>query len=122
MTTTTTCCEHNCTEKGFTNLDTCSCPCHTPTEPTDSLEMLIEKIQDKYRDKGDERFGLSKHNNTILQNIVDDFKEVIRNELTSQKERILAALPGETDSGEVGSYNVGFNDCLQEVKETIDKI
>lgn len=36
-----------------------------------------ETLYDKYEDKGDERYGLVKHNNTILQNILDDFQDIL---------------------------------------------
>lgn len=54
-----------------------------------------EVLLDKYGDKGDERFGLAKHNNTILNNIIDDFRTIltsheatIRQEIGEQLEEI----------------------------------
>lgn len=46
-----------------------------------------EALFDKYGDKGDEMFGLAKHNNTILNNIIDDFRTILTShEATIRKE------------------------------------
>lgn len=40
-------------------------------------ETWREEIYDKYSDKGNERFGLAKHNNAVLERILDDVQDVI---------------------------------------------
>lgn len=36
-----------------------------------------EKIWEKYGDKGDDRYGFVKHNNTILDNILNDVQDIL---------------------------------------------
>lgn len=40
-------------------------------------ENWEELLEEKYYDGGDSRYGYVKHNNTVLRNIIDDFKEIL---------------------------------------------
>ncbi len=48
------------------------------TQQNDTPRDWTDRIWEKYSDKGDERFGLAKHNNTVLQNILDDASDEFR--------------------------------------------
>lgn len=41
-------------------------------EEKERVKQNIVKTIEKYEDKGDERYGLVKHNNTVLQRLEDD--------------------------------------------------
>lgn len=74
--------------------------------------------EEKYGDKGDERYGLVKHHNTIVQNQIDDIQSI----LTSQKEAFLKAIEGkrkiEKDEwySESEAYNIGLDAALEAIK------
>lgn len=84
----------------------------------------MEKIEEKYRDKGDERYGRVKHNNTMLQHLIDDFREVLssqRKELAGKIEAIkkgpargCAALRPEDLNDE---YDGAIRDVLKIIEE-----
>lgn len=48
-----------------------------------------EVIYEKYSDKDDERYGRVKHNNTIVQNIIDDFKSVLHERESAATQRAI---------------------------------
>lgn len=47
-------------------------PIVTPIhQPEDTKTRLLREFEEKWEDKGDDRYGLVKHNNTILQHQLD---------------------------------------------------
>lgn len=60
-----------------------------------------ERIYTKYQDKGDERFGLVKHNNTILKNIIDDCYD----EFLQERSRIVKLLEGKKKEFSRNNYD-----------------
>lgn len=60
-----------------------TCDRHTATllaEERSRIGDIVELVLEKYKDTGDEMYGLAKHNNTILRCIEDDIKALVEKE------------------------------------------
>lgn len=56
-------------------------------------EEWRERIYEKYSDKGNEMYGLAKHNNTLLERILDEVSE----EMYKSRQELLSHLISKVD-------------------------
>jgi hypothetical protein len=83
------------------------------------ISSIIEEFEKKFEDKGDERYGLVKHNNTVLQHQID----FLRSSLTSYTEGLVKELEGmkkieglsgysEKEIEQVKNYNAALTQAI----------
>jgi hypothetical protein len=59
------------------------------THPLQQEREKLEAFEEKWRDKGDERYGLVKHNNNVLQRQVDEIQDMLTAAFTRGREEVL---------------------------------
>lgn len=98
------------------------------TQCTFESEKWKEKLYDKYEDKGDERYGYVKHNNTLLQRIIDDFQVILDRQKKDLINQILNEAPDDSTQKAIRypeyikGVNYGFNKCNQIWKDNLTKL
>ena len=66
----------------------------TPKQPTEQKEIreltqMCEAFEEKWQDKGDERYGLAKHNNTILNRQLDEIADMLSSAHTLGRQSVI---------------------------------
>lgn len=107
--------------------DSSFCKVHNVSEkPTSESDKWKEKLYDKYEDKGDERYGYVKHNNTLLQRIIDDFQVILaeqKKDLINQSINQAPKMIGDkVYLRDYIDYVEGFNKCNQIWKDNLTKL
>lgn len=112
-------CEGN--HRNFTGVARVECRCHTPLPTEDSWEEEFEK---QFKVEGDERYGRTKHHNTVLDRQIIFIKDLLRTQikLAYEKEHKNALENMYSEDEMVILEHAVRTSTITEIREKIQKI